>query len=58
MAMASLPGKHQKTNSKASSSIASSRDGWERVSFIGLTKGPKHCNERSKRKLIFDNVSS
>ena len=53
MAMASLPGKHQKTNSKASS-----RDGWERVSFIGLTKGPKHCNERSKRKLIFDNVSS
>ena len=55
--MAFLPGKHKKTNSKASSSITSSRDGWEGVSFIGLTKGPKHCKERSKRKLIFDNVS-
>ena len=43
---------------KASTSIASSRDGWEGVSFIGLTKGPKHCKERSKRKLIFDNVFS
>ena len=58
MAMASLPGKYQKTNFKASPSIASSRDGWERASSIGLTQGPKHCNERSKRKLIFDNVSS
>ena len=58
MAMASLPGKHQKANSKASSSTASSRNGWEGVSFIELTQWPKHCNERSKRKLIFDNVSS
>ena len=58
MAMAFLPGKHQKTNSKASSLIASSRDGWERVSFIELTQWPKHCTERSKRKLIFDNVFS
>ena len=58
MAMASLPGKNQTTNSKASLSIASLKDGWERVSFIGLTQGPKHCNTRSERKLIFDNVSS
>ena len=56
--MASLPGKNQATNSKASLSIASSKDGWERVSIIGLTQGPKHWTERSKRKLICDNVSS
>ena len=54
MAMAFLPGKYQKTNSKASSSIASSRDGWERVCFIGLTQGPEHCDERSKGRLSFD----
>ena len=49
MAMAFLPGKYQKTNSKASS-----RDGWERVCFIGLTQGPEHCDERSKGRLSFD----
>ena len=58
MAMASLPGKNKTINSKVSLSIASLKDGWERASFIGLTKGPKHCIERSKRKLICDNVSS
>ena len=57
MAMASLPGKNQTTKSKASLSIASLKDGWERVGFTGLTQGPKNCNERSKRKLICGNVS-